>query len=83
MLQERPLLKVTISMPSTLKEEVPTLQCTCRKKESFNTFRTQCLIVRGNARLRIVGRWLQRFAKWNEWLAHGSQPTLWRARSWR
>ncbi len=83
MLQERPLLKVAISMPSTLKEEVPTLQCTCRKEESFNTSGTQRLIVRGNARLRIVGRWLQRFAKWKEWLAHGSQPTLWRARSWR
>lgn len=45
MLQQRPLLKVTISMPSTLKEEVPTLQCTCRKKESFNTSGAQRLIV--------------------------------------
>ena len=45
MLQQRPLLKVTISMPATLKEEVPTLQCTCRKEESFNTSGAQRLIV--------------------------------------
>jgi hypothetical protein len=45
MLQERPLLKVTISMPATLEEEVPTLQCTGRKEESFNTSGAQRLIV--------------------------------------
>jgi hypothetical protein len=45
MLQQRPLLKVTISMSATLEEEVPTLKCTCRKEESFNTSGTQRLIV--------------------------------------
>lgn len=83
MLQERPLLKVTISMAAALEEEVPTLQCTCRKKESFNTSGAQRLIMRGNARLRILGGRPQRLAKWEEWLAHGSQPTLSHARSRR
>jgi hypothetical protein len=44
-LQERPLLKVAISMSATLEEEVPALECTCRKKESFNTSGAQRLIV--------------------------------------
>jgi len=45
MLQKRPLLKVAITMPSTLEQEVSALKCTCRKEESFDASCAQRLIV--------------------------------------
>jgi hypothetical protein len=54
MLQQRPLLKVAITVPATLQQKVSALQCASGKEESFNSSCAQRLVVRTDRRLRIT-----------------------------
>ena len=58
-------------MSAALQEEVSALQRTSCKEQTFNTARTQRLVVRTDRRLRITLWRPQWLAQWKEWLAHG------------